>query len=109
MLTRDNHGQLRLEDLNNQVKVDVSAAKIDDAFYTDHCMVLADGELVQGTFHVHVLTMPPIEEPSVTLNVFDVRCALCVVWLLTWAAGRAVWRCCGSFAAPRDCCLPKGR
>lgn len=71
MLTRDNHGELILEDLNNNVKVDLSAAKIDDAFFTDRCFVLADGELIQGTFHVHVLTMPPVEDPRVTLNTFS--------------------------------------
>jgi DNA polymerase epsilon subunit 2 len=70
MLTRDSQGDLILEDLNNHVKIDISGAKIDNAFYTDHCMVLADGELVQGRFVIHVLTMPPIEEPSVTRNTF---------------------------------------
>lgn len=70
MLTRDSHGELILEDLNNCVKIDLSHAKVDRAFYTDHSMVLADGELVHGKFHVHVLTMPPVEESATTLNTF---------------------------------------
>ena len=70
MLTRNSAGDLILEDLNNTVVIDVSSANIEEGLYTDHCMVLADGELKQGKFIVHVLTMPPLEEAATTLATF---------------------------------------
>ncbi len=63
-------GQLTLEDLNNTVTLDVTNCKPEEGLYTDHCMVLADGELRQGKFVVFSMSMPPLEEARTTLATF---------------------------------------
>ncbi len=70
MMTRNSMGQLILEDLNNTVVLDVTNCKPEEGLYTDHCMVLADGELRQGTFVVFSISMPPLEEARTTLATF---------------------------------------
>ena len=70
MLTRNSQGDLILEDLNNTIPINVDGAKIEEGIYTDHCLVLAEGKLVQGIFEVHSLAMPPVEEAEVTLSTF---------------------------------------
>jgi DNA polymerase epsilon subunit 2 len=70
MLTLNSLGDLILEDLNNSVTIDLTHAEIYEGLYTDHCMVLADGELKGGKFHVNVLSMPAYEDAHTTLSTF---------------------------------------
>jgi DNA polymerase epsilon subunit 2 len=71
LLTRNSMGQLILEDLNNTVLLDMTNCKTEEGLYTDHCLVLVDGELRQNsTFVVFAMSMPPIEEAETTLGTF---------------------------------------
>jgi DNA polymerase epsilon subunit 2 len=71
LLTRSSMGQLVLEDLNNTVQLDMSNCKAEEGLYTDHCLVLVDGELRQNNlFAVFAMSMPPIEEAKTTLATF---------------------------------------
>ena len=54
MLTELEEGTLYLEDLNANVKLDLSAVVAADGIFTDHCIVLVEGSMVDGVFHAVV-------------------------------------------------------
>ena len=54
MLTELEEGTLYLEDLNANVKLDLSAVTAADGIFTDHCIVLVEGSMVDGVFHAVV-------------------------------------------------------
>ena len=54
MLTELEEGSLYLEDLNANVKLDLSTVVTSAGIFTDHCIVLVEGEMVDGVFHAQV-------------------------------------------------------
>ncbi|KAK9827395.1 hypothetical protein WJX81_006181 [Elliptochloris bilobata] len=55
-------GRFFLEDLSDALPLDLSSANTATGFYTENCVVVAEGELGHnGVFKVHALGFPPVE------------------------------------------------
>jgi DNA polymerase epsilon subunit 2 len=62
MIVQVEEGRYYLEDNTAQVPLDVSEAQIlTDGFLTEHCIVLVEGEMVDGVLHVHRMGNPIVE------------------------------------------------
>ena len=62
MIVQVEEGQFYLEDNTAQVPLDVSDAEIlTDGFLTEHCIVLVEGEMIDGVLHVHRMGNPIVE------------------------------------------------
>ena len=61
MLTQVEEGVFYLEDLNARIPVDLSAATTTEGFFTEGTVVLAEGRLEDGVFHVSMMGFPPPE------------------------------------------------
>lgn len=70
MLTSMVEGKYHIEDPEAFVEVDISEAQITSGLFTENCMVLAEGELIEGVFHVSTLGFPPCENRRDTLEAF---------------------------------------
>ncbi|BBN16991.1 DNA polymerase epsilon subunit 2 [Marchantia polymorpha subsp. ruderalis] len=59
-----------LEDLTGSVPVDFSEAKITTGFFTENCVIVAEGEyMTNGVFKIRTMGFPPLEHRSVSLSV----------------------------------------
>ncbi|KAG2497843.1 hypothetical protein HYH03_004110 [Edaphochlamys debaryana] len=64
-ISRAEDGRYVLEDTTGSVKLDLSAAMTAAGFYTENCVVIAEGALGHdGAFHVRALGLPPVEPRS---------------------------------------------
>jgi DNA polymerase epsilon subunit 2 len=70
MLTQIEDGVWYLEDADNHIQVDISKSISTSGLFTDHCFVLAEGELVDDVFVITTLAMPPPESRVETLRIF---------------------------------------
>lgn len=61
VITQVEEGEYRLEDLTSQVPIDLSQAQIEVGIFTENSIVVAEGEMVDGIFRVHILAFPPSE------------------------------------------------
>jgi len=69
MLTQVEEGEYRLEDLTSQVPFvlhhhdddDEEEEVIEPGLFTENSIVVAEGEMVDGTFRVHHMALPPPE------------------------------------------------
>ena len=67
MLTQVEEGVFYLEDLNAKIPLDLSNAATTEGFFTEGCVVLAEGELEDGVFRVSMMGFPPPEARKKTL------------------------------------------
>jgi DNA polymerase epsilon subunit 2 len=69
MIVQVEEGRYYLEDNTAQVPLDVSEAQIlTDGFLTENCIVLVEGEMVDGTLHVHRMGNPIVETRNEALT-----------------------------------------
>lgn len=68
MLVQPEEGSWALEDLTSRVPVDLSEAKITSGMFTETAIVLAQGELRGGVFHVVMMGFPPTEKRAESLD-----------------------------------------
>lgn len=61
-------GKMFLEDLNSSVALDLSACQYYHGLFTQHCVVLCKGELVDDVFKASMMGFPPPEDRSVSLR-----------------------------------------
>lgn len=67
MLAQVEEGVFYLEDLNAKVPIDLSAAGTTEGFFTEGSVVLAEGRLQDGVFHVSMMGFPPPETRRQTI------------------------------------------
>jgi DNA polymerase epsilon subunit 2 len=70
MLMQLEEGRFFLEDLDASVPIDLSAAAPMAGLYAEGCVVLAQGELVEGVFRVVEVGFPPFEDRVHALSAF---------------------------------------
>jgi len=68
MLSQVEEGVFYLEDLNAKVPVDLSDAATTEGFFAEGSIVLAEGSLEDGVFHVSMMGFPPPETRHQTLD-----------------------------------------
>jgi DNA polymerase epsilon subunit 2 len=68
VLTKNERGHLYLEDEEHMVKVDLTDCRRTGGFFTEGCIVLAEGVLRDGVFHVQTLGQPLAETRAATLS-----------------------------------------
>ncbi|KAG5179611.1 DNA polymerase alpha/epsilon subunit B-domain-containing protein [Tribonema minus] len=61
MLTQPSEGAYHIEDLTCQVPIDVSGAGYTAGMFTENCVVVAEGEMVDGAFRIDMMGFPPPE------------------------------------------------
>jgi len=69
MITSRQEGEFYLEDLNGSIKLDLSQAQITAGLFTENCIVLAEGEVLDQIFAVHMMGFPPPETRQQTTQV----------------------------------------
>ncbi|CAM9757558.1 unnamed protein product [Phaeothamnion confervicola] len=69
MLTQPQEGRYCLEDLTSQVPLDFSQAGQTAGMFTEHSVVVVEGEMVDGVLRVHMMGLPPPEAREETLSV----------------------------------------
>mmetsp|Transcript_33 Transcript_33/g.115 ORF Transcript_33/g.115 Transcript_33/m.115 type:complete len:519 (-) Transcript_33:47-1603(-) len=62
MLVQPEEGRYCIEDQSSRVPIDLSAASTTSGLFTECSIVLAQGELREGTFHVAMMGFPPPEK-----------------------------------------------
>ena len=68
--TGDNHGQYHLEDLTSSILVDLSQCEmVGDGMITEGCIVLVEGEVIDGLLYARKIGHPPSEERDESLEV----------------------------------------
>lgn len=69
MLTKMDDDQVFLEDLDSDIRLDLSDASVNDGLYTETCFAMVEGVYVkENLFKVVAIMMPPIELRSETLH-----------------------------------------
>lgn len=64
-ISKSEDGRFVLEDAGGSVPLDLSAAETAAGFYTENCIVIAEGSLgYDGVFHARALGFPPTEPRS---------------------------------------------
>lgn len=62
-------GEFFLEDTSGEVRIDVTEAAATGGFFTESCVVVAEGIMrADGIFHVRALGFPPAERKEVSLS-----------------------------------------
>jgi hypothetical protein len=56
MITQPSEGAYALEDLTCSVPLDLSNAHYTAGLFTENCIVVAEGEMLDGAFHVHMVS-----------------------------------------------------
>lgn len=72
MLTQPEEGVWYLEDLGSMVRLDLSQAQTYHAFFTEGSQVVVQGVMLNGTFHVQVMGLPPAEEREQSMKALDI-------------------------------------
>lgn len=62
MLCEVEEGRFYLEDLNGSVPLDLSRAITQPGMFTENCIVLAEGEMIDGQFWVKMMGFPPPQQ-----------------------------------------------
>eukprot|EP00658_Telonema_sp_P-2_P013264 TRINITY_DN15019_c0_g1_i1.p1 TRINITY_DN15019_c0_g1~~TRINITY_DN15019_c0_g1_i1.p1 ORF type:complete len:472 (-),score=120.89 TRINITY_DN15019_c0_g1_i1:39-1454(-) len=61
LLAQPNPGEFMIEDLTGSMAIDLSQTEVTEGFFTEGCLVLVVGEVVNAVFHVNMIGMPPQE------------------------------------------------
>lgn len=76
MLTRSEDGTFVLEDLDDQVKLDISQASPASGMFTEGCFALLDGQYTKDSiFRVMEIGHPPSETREATRYVSQLPCS----------------------------------
>lgn len=68
MITQQEEGQYYLEDLTTSIRIDMTKCKNSAGIFTEGCIVLAEGELEDGTFVAKQMGFPPPETRHDTMR-----------------------------------------
>eukprot|EP00953_Heterococcus_sp_UTEX-ZZ885_P027635 14806-Heterococcus_DN1.PRE.4 len=68
MLTQPSEGNYHIEDLTCQVPLDLSNAQCTAGLFTENCIIVTEGEMIDGKFRVNMMGFPPPETRAVTVQ-----------------------------------------
>ncbi len=68
MLCEVEEGSFYLEDMNAHVPLDLSGAVTTPGMFTENCIVLTEGEMVDGQFRVKIMGFPPPQQRTESLE-----------------------------------------
>lgn len=59
MLTQPSEGAYHIEDLTCQVPIDLSSAGYTAGMFTENCIIVAEGEMIDGVFRIDMVSFHP--------------------------------------------------
>jgi hypothetical protein len=75
MLTQPSEGNYHIEDLTCQVPLDLSSAQCTAGLFTENCIIVTEGEMLDGKFRVNMVSA---NENEHTFSTCHIAASLCI-------------------------------